>query len=68
MAAARGRVGGVRTGAGRKPIPPEDRRRNRIMVSLTDAEHEDLLGAAEGEPAGTFVHRLIVRHLARRRK
>ena len=67
MSAKRGR-GGVRPGSGRKPLPPEEKQRNRIMLSLTDAEYHALLDAAEDEPPSAFARRVLARYLARRRK
>lgn len=58
--------GGRREGAGRKPIPEESRRRNRVMVSLTDSELEQLTAHAEGEALSSYLARLIRRHLARK--
>lgn len=38
------------------------------MVNLTDQEHAELEDAAEGEPLGAFIRRVLVRYLSRRRK
>ena len=67
MARRQGR-GGVRPGSGRKPLPPEEKQRNRIMLNLTDAEYAQLLEAAGEEPASSFARRVLLRYLARRRK
>jgi len=53
--------GGAREGAGRKPLPPQQKQRNRIMVSFTDAELDAITNAARGQPVATFLHDLAVR-------
>jgi hypothetical protein len=53
---------------GRPPGRPEDRRRNRVMLNLTDSEHAQLEKAADGGPVSDFAREIILRHLARRRK
>ncbi len=60
--------GGARRGAGRKPLPTGLAKRHRVVVKLTDGEHSDLLEAAKGEPLATYVARVLVRHLARRKR
>ena len=55
-------------GAGRKPKPASEKQSRLVMVSLTPDEHRGLREAASDEPIGTYVRRLIQRHLARRRK
>ena len=57
-------VGG--RGAGRRPLAPEKRQRNRIMVSFTDAELATLTNAVGGEPISTFLHDFVVESLRRR--
>jgi len=59
--------GGARPGAGRKPAPPEVKQRHRVVAILTDAEHEALVDAAGDMPLATYVRRVLVRHLARKR-
>ena len=61
------RKGGRRPGAGRKPLPPEIALRNRVVLKLTDGEHAQLVEAAGDEPLATYVRRVLVRHLARRK-
>ncbi len=63
----RGR-GGVRPGSGRKPLPLAEKQRNRVMLNLTDSEYAELMKAAGNEPISTCARRIVVRHLARRRK
>ena len=58
--------GGARPGAGRKPKPERELLRNRVVVTLTDAEFARLERAAEDDPVGLYVRRLVARHLARR--
>ncbi len=66
--------GGARAGAGRKPGPPEKVRRNRVVVMLTDAEHEQLEGHARRakEPLGATAYKIVAaflrRSAAKRRK
>ena len=67
MTAKQGR-GGVRSGAGRKPLPASERLRNRVMFTLADDELEALEEARGDEPLSTFLRRLVVRYLARRTK
>jgi len=38
------------------------------MVNLTKPERQDLEQAAQGEPLGGYVRRLVLRHLARRNR
>lgn len=66
MAARKEGHGGARHGAGRRPLSPEQRQRNRIMVSFTDAELAALTNAARGEPISTFLHDFVVDSLRRR--
>ena len=58
----------MRPGAGRKPLPPKERLRNRVMFTLTDDELHDLEESAGDEPLSAYLRRLVRRHLARRRK
>ena len=64
----KGRRGGWRPGAGRKPLRDELRRSKRVMVTLTKAEHAEALEAAGEEALGTYMRRVLLRHLARRRR
>jgi hypothetical protein len=54
-------------GPGRKPKRPEERRRNRVMLNLTDAEYRALLDASGGRAPSDYVRNLLIRHLKRRR-
>jgi predicted DNA-binding ribbon-helix-helix protein len=38
------------------------------MLTLTDEEYEALVEAADHEPLTSFIRRVVVRYLARRRK
>lgn len=64
--AAKSKKGGRRKGAGRKPLG-ELKQRNRVTVLLTDQELAELKRAAGEESHGTYVRRLLLRHLARRK-
>jgi hypothetical protein len=55
-------------GAGRKPIPAHEKKGQAVTVNLTEREHRELRQAAAREPLGAYVRRLILRHLARRKK
>jgi hypothetical protein len=66
MAANSGRGRGAKTGP--KPKPKAQKQARRMMLYLTEAEHRELQRAAGNEPLATYVRRLLVRHLARRRK
>ena len=54
-------------GSGRKPKPRNEKQRNRVMASFTDAEYDAMLDAAGDEPAASFIRRLVLRYLARRK-
>ena len=62
-----GGPGGVRPGAGRKPLPPAERQRNRVVVNLTDAEYDALAKAAGSASPSAFLRALLLRSLSRRR-
>jgi hypothetical protein len=55
-------------GAGRKPKPAIEKQSEVISVKLTRDEREALESAAGQTTLSAYVRRLIVRHLARRRK
>ena len=57
---------GPRPRPGRKPKLPEERRRNRIMLNLTDAEYRALLDAAGSEAPSEYARNVLFRHLRRR--
>lgn len=59
--------GGARPGSGPKPLRPEDRRRNRIVVNLTDAELDQVERAAKGEHLGSFARKILLRSASRRK-
>jgi hypothetical protein len=60
--------GGPRAGSGRKPLPLAKKRKQRLMINLTDAEYRDLVRAAGDEPPSAFVRSVLLRYLARRRR
>jgi len=67
-----GRVGlTARKRGARRPGPKKkaasEKQRQRIMLTLTDRERRELEQAAEGEALGTFVRRIVLRYLARRK-
>jgi len=64
---SKGKWGGARPGAGPKPKPPEERRRNRLVLNLKDRELEAIERAARGQPAADFAREIVLRYLARRR-
>ena len=59
--------GGRRRGAGRKPGPPEQVRRNPVRVMLTDAELRalEVLAADRAIPLSTAAYDLLARALKR---
>jgi hypothetical protein len=61
----RGKVGGARPGAGRKPKPASEKQSEKFMATFTPSEAQALRRAAGTEPVGTFLRRLVVRHLRR---
>jgi hypothetical protein len=60
--------GGPRMGSGRPRKPASEKQRHSVAASLTNAEYRELGEAAGREPLGTYLRRLILRHLARRRR
>jgi hypothetical protein len=60
--------GGPRPGAGRKPKPLRDHRRNRMTINLTDDELRALRSAAGKGSASDYARDVLLQHLARRRK
>lgn len=60
--------GGPRVGAGRKPLPEDERRDASVFVRFTRQEMRDLERAAEGKPLASFIRGLVLRFLARRRR
>ena len=55
-------------GAGRKPKPASEKQSRVVSVKLTRHEREELETAAGHTTLSAYVRRLILRHLARRRK
>ena len=66
-ARGRGKVGGVRPGAGRPRLPADEKRSEKILLALTAGEILALRRAAGEEAVATFARRLVVRAIARRR-
>lgn len=60
--------GGARPGSGPKPLPLAEKRRNRVVVNLTDAEFREVRKAAGREPPGVWIREVVAKALARRRK
>ena len=65
MAATTKRKAGLRPGP--KPKRAEEKRRNRIMLNLTDAELARLERAAKGKPISSLAREVVIRYLARRK-
>jgi len=59
--------GGARPGTGPKPLPLTKRRRNRIVLNLTDTEYRQVEKAARGKHLGSFAREIVLRSVARRR-
>ena len=68
MAAKRNGRGGARPGSGPKPTKPSERRRNRVVILLTDAELERVERSAKGKHLGGFAREILLRSVSRRRK
>jgi hypothetical protein len=69
LTARKGAWGGPRRGAGRRPGPTDTVRRNRVTITLTDAELAKLHRLAEKKdlPLGTAAYEIVARVLARQR-
>jgi len=59
--------GGARPGAGAKPKPPEERRRNRMVLHLTDEELDVVMKAARDRAVTTFAREVLLGALRKRR-
>jgi len=62
------RMGGARPGAGRKPKPPGEKQSEKVQAAFTPAELRKLREAAGEKPVGSYLRKLVLRHLARRRR
>ena len=62
--------GGMRVGAGRKPLPVREQRANRVVAWLTDDELAQLnaLAMRDDRTVGAMAGVLVRRALAQRRK
>jgi hypothetical protein len=60
MAKKKGKRGGLRPGAGPKPKPPAERRRNRLVLNLRDRELEAIERAAGDRSAADFARDLVL--------
>ena len=60
--------GGPREGSGRKRKKVAEKQSRKAMSTFTPAEYRELKVAAGDEPVGTFIRKLVLRYLARRRK
>ncbi len=58
--------GGFRVGAGRKPKPEVERRRNGVTIKLTDGELAVIASAAGQEPVSSYVRRVVLAASRRR--
>lgn len=50
---------------GRPPLPPEERKARRLLVAMTEAQHEALLAWASDRPLGPLLIETAM-HAARR--
>ena len=66
--AAKSKKGGARKGAGRKPKAQEERRGKSVGIRFTILELLQVEDAAAGKPISTFLRKIVLRYLARRRK
>ena len=53
---------------GRKPKRASEKQSHRAMVAFTPGEYREVKKTAADEPVGTFIRRIVLRYLARRRK
>ena len=60
--------GGWRPGSGRKSKPLDEKTRNRVGLGFTDAEISELREHALDEPLATYIRRLVLKHLERKRR
>jgi hypothetical protein len=63
LAVKKKRKVGIRPGP--KPKRAEEKRRNRVMLNLTDAELARLERAAKGKPISSLAREVVIRYLAR---
>ena len=64
----KGQHGERRPGPGRKPKSPEERRRNRVMLNLTDDEYDLLVEAAADIAPANYARDVLLRYLKRRQR
>lgn len=60
--------GGPRPGSGRPPLPPSEKRGERVTVNLTQGERRELERAAGSEPLADVIRRVLLRWARRRRR
>ena len=53
---------------GRKPLKPAERRRNRVMLNLTDEEISLLEDAAVADNPSGYAREVLIRHLRRKKR
>jgi len=51
---------------GRPPLPPRDRRSEKLLVALTRGERRRLERVVGAEPLSTYMRRVVLQHVARR--
>jgi hypothetical protein len=53
----------IRTGPGRKPLPPDLRRDNVYAVRLNDQQREGIMERAGGRPIADWIYNVVKDHL-----
>jgi hypothetical protein len=53
---------------GRPPLPPKDRRSEKLLVTLTRGERRRLERVVGAEPLSTYMRRVVLQHVARRER
>jgi hypothetical protein len=53
---------------GRPPLPPKDRRIEKLLVALTRGERRRLERVVGAEPLSTYMRRVVMKHVAHRER
>jgi len=53
---------------GRPPLPPKDRRSEKLLVALTRGERKRLEQVVGPESLSTYMRRVVMTHVARRER
>jgi hypothetical protein len=66
--AKRSTRGGARSGAGAKPKPKDQKQDRHVLLSFTQAEHDQLTWTAGDQPLATYIRNLVLLVLRRARR